>query len=62
MTFLSVAAGAFLGNILTLFVVGLLVKRNEAKQLAEAKKLQEGYLEMVRRERARLENYAKMES
>ena len=65
MTLLAIAVGAtlgsFLGNLLTFFVVGLLAKRNEAKQQAEVEKLRKGYLEMVQRERTRLENYARME-
>lgn len=65
MTLLAIAAGAtlgsFLGNTLTLFVVGLLVKRNEEKQQAEVERLRQGYLEMAQRERTRLENYARME-
>ncbi len=66
MTFLAVALGSllgsFLGNMGVFWVIGAMAKRTEKKQLEELQKLQQGYLEMVERERARIENYAKMES
>jgi len=66
MTFLAIAAGAtigsFLGNTLVFFVIGVMAKRNEAKQLAELQELQKGYLDMVQREQTRMEAYAKLES
>jgi hypothetical protein len=66
MTFLAVAAGAFLGSLLgntgVFFIIGLMAKRQEKKQLEELQQLQRGYLEMVEREKKRMENYAKMES
>ena len=65
MTFLAVAAGSFLGSLLgnmgVFFVIGLMAKRQEKKQLEELQQLQQGYLEMVEREKKRMENYAKME-
>ena len=38
-----------------------MAKRQEKKQLEELQKLQQGYLDMVEREKKRMENYAKME-
>jgi hypothetical protein len=66
MTFLAVAAGSFLGSLLgnmgVFFIIGLMAKRQEKKQLEELQKLQQGYLDMVEREKKRMENYAKLES
>ena len=66
MTFLAVALGSllgsFLGNIGVFWAIGAMAKKAEKKQLEDLQKLQQGYLEMVERERARIENYAKMES
>jgi membrane protein YqaA with SNARE-associated domain len=66
MSFLAVALGcllgSFVGNVSVFWVIGLMAKRAEKKQLEELQKLQQGYLEMAQRERTRLENYAKMES
>jgi membrane protein YqaA with SNARE-associated domain len=65
MTFLAVAlgslVGSFLGNIGVFWVLGTMAQRAEKKQLAELQKLQQGYLNMVEREKKRMENYAKME-
>lgn len=55
------ALGTLLGNMGLLWVVGTLVKRQEKKQIKELQKLQQGYLDMVEREKKRMENYAKME-
>ena len=66
MSFLTVAlgclVGSFVGNVSVFWVIGLMAKRAEKKQLKELQKLQQGYLEMAQREKTRLENYAKMES
>jgi membrane protein YqaA with SNARE-associated domain len=66
MTFAAVALGSllgsFLGNVSVFWVLGLMAKRAEKKQLEQLKKLQDGYLEMAQRERERLEKYAQMES
>ena len=65
MTFLAIAAGAavgsFLGNTAVFWVIGLMAERNQKKQQAELEELQKGYLDMVQREKTRMENYAKME-
>ena len=65
MTFLAVAVGAaigsFLGNTAVFWVIGLMAERNQKKQQAELEELQKGYLDMVQREKTRMENYAKME-
>jgi membrane protein DedA with SNARE-associated domain len=65
MTFLAVAAGSllgsFLGNMGVFWVIGAMAQRAERKKLEELHKLQQSYLEMVERERTRLEKYAKME-
>ena len=56
------ALGTFCGNVGLFWFIGNMAKRQEKQQLRELQKLQQGYLEMVERERARIENYAKMES
>jgi len=65
MTFLAVALGAligsFLGNVSVFLVIGTMAKQAEKKQLQELQKMQQGYLDMVQREKARMENYAKLE-
>ena len=65
MTFLLVAAGSFLGtlfgNLGLFYIIGIVAQRKEKKQLEELQKMQQGYLEMVQRERERLEKYAQME-
>jgi membrane protein YqaA with SNARE-associated domain len=65
MTFLAVAAGSlvgsFLGNMFVFWIIGVMVKRAEKKQLEELQKLQQSYLDMVEREKKRMANYAKME-
>ena len=66
MTFLAVAVGAaigsFLGNTAVFWVIGARAERNQKKQLAEMREVQQDYLDMVQREQTRMENYAKMES
>jgi hypothetical protein len=65
MTFLAVALGSllgsFLGNVGVFWVIGAMAKKAEKKQLEDLQKLQQGYLDMVEREKKRMENYAKME-
>jgi hypothetical protein len=55
------ALGTFCGNLGLFWVIGTMAKRQERAQRAELERLQQGYLEMVQREKARMENYAKME-
>lgn len=55
------ALGTFCGNFGLFWIIGTMAKRQEKKQLEELQKLQQGYLDMVQREKARMENYAKME-
>jgi hypothetical protein len=66
MTFLVVSLGSllgsFLGNVGVFWVIGAMAKKAEKKQLEDLQKLQQGYLDMVEREKKRMENYAKMES
>lgn len=65
MTFLVVVTGTFLGTLLgnmgLLYLIGVIAQRKEKEQIKELQKLQKGYLEMVQRERERLEKYAQME-
>lgn len=55
------AVGTLLGNMGLFWVIGTMAKRQEKKQLEELQKLQQGYLEMVQREKKRMEAYAQME-
>ena len=65
MTFLAVALGSligsFLGNVTVFMVIGTMAKKVEKKQLEELQKMQQAYLDMVQREKTRMENYARME-
>jgi hypothetical protein len=58
---LASAIGTLAGNLGLFFVIGKMAQRQEKKQLEELHRLQQGYLEMVERERKRMANYAKME-
>ena len=66
MTFLAVAIGAalgsFLGNTAVFWAIGLMAERNQKKQQAELKAMEKAYMEVIRQEQTRMENYAKMES
>ena len=55
------ALGTFCGNLGLFWIIGTMAKRQEKKQLEELQKLQQGYLDMVQREKTRMENYAKLE-
>lgn len=58
----ATALGTFSANIGLFWVIGTMAKRQQEAQQKELERLQRGYLEMVQREKTRLENYAKMES
>ena len=66
MTFLAIAAGAaigsFLGNTAVFWVIGAMAERAQKKQRAELEAMEKSYMEVIQRERNRMENYAKMES
>ena len=55
------ALGTLVGNLGLFWVIGKMAQRQEKKQLEEIQKLQQGYLEMVQRESARMKKYAEME-
>jgi hypothetical protein len=55
------ALGTLVGNLGLFWVIGKMAQRQERKQLEEVQKLQQGYLEMVEKEKVRMENYARME-
>ncbi len=61
LTFAATVLGSVVGNLVVFYVLGAMAKRVERKQREELERLQQGYLEMVERERARLENYARLE-
>lgn len=57
----AAALGTFCGNVGLFWVIGVMAKRQEKAQRVELEKLQQGYLDMVEREKKRMENYARME-
>ena len=57
----ATALGTFCGNVGLFFLIGTMARRQERKQLQELQRLQQGYLDMVEREKKRMENYARME-
>jgi membrane protein DedA with SNARE-associated domain len=61
LTFAATALGTLVGNLSLFFVIGKMAQRQEKKQLEEVQKLQQGYLDMVEREKKRMANYARME-
>jgi membrane protein YqaA with SNARE-associated domain len=66
MTFLAIAAGAalgsFLGNTAVFWVIGIMAERTQKKQRAELEAMEKSYMEVIQRERNRMEAYAKLES
>jgi membrane protein DedA with SNARE-associated domain len=60
-TFAATVLGSVVGNLVVFYVLGAMAKRVEKEQLKELERLQQGYLEMVAKERERMENYARME-
>jgi hypothetical protein len=60
-TFAATVLGSVVGNLVVFYILGAMAKRVEKQQREELERLQQGYLEMVDRERKRMENYARME-
>jgi membrane protein DedA with SNARE-associated domain len=58
---LASALGTLMGNLVLFWVIGRMAQRQERKQLEEVQRIQQGYLELIQRERERLEKYAQME-
>ena len=65
MTLLAITIGSLVGTLLgnlTLFwIIGKIAQNQEKEKLREVQRLQQGYLEMVQRESARMKKYAEME-
>jgi membrane protein DedA with SNARE-associated domain len=61
LTFAATVLGSVVGNLVVFYILGAMAKRVEKQQREELERLQQGYLEMVDRERKRMENYARME-
>jgi hypothetical protein len=62
LTFAATVLGSVVGNLVVFYILGAMAKRVEKEQREELERLQQGYLEMVDKERARMEAYAKLES
>ena len=62
LTFAATVLGSVVGNLVVFYILGAIAKRVEKQQREELERLQQGYLDMVDRERARMEAYAKLES
>jgi hypothetical protein len=60
-TFAATVLGSVIGNLVVFYVLGAMAKRVERQQREELERLQQGYLEMVEREKKRMENYARLE-
>ena len=65
MTLLAITIGSLVGTLLgnlTLFwVIGKIAQNQEKEKLREIQRLQQGYLDMVQKESARMKKYAEME-
>jgi membrane protein DedA with SNARE-associated domain len=61
LTFTATVLGSVVGNLVVFYILGAMAKRVEKQQMEELERLQQGYLEMVDKERKRMENYARME-
>jgi membrane protein DedA with SNARE-associated domain len=61
LTFAATVLGSVIGNLVVFYILGAMAKRVERKQREELERLQQGYLDMVEREKKRMENYARME-
>ena len=53
--------GTLLGNLALFWIIGRIAQNQEKEKLREVQRLQQGYLEMVQRENARMKKYAEME-
>jgi hypothetical protein len=62
LTFAATVLGSVVGNLVVFYILGAMAKRVEKQQREELERLQQGYLDMVDKERARMEAYAKLES
>ena len=60
-TFAATVLGSVVGNLVVFYVLGAMAKKVEQQQREELERLQQGYLEMVAKERKRMEAYAKLE-
>ena len=60
-TFTATVLGSVVGNLVVFYFLGMMAKRIERQQKRELERLQQGYLEMVEKEKKRMENYARME-
>ena len=58
---LASALGTFIGNFALFWVIGIQAQRAQKVQRDEMRRVHASYLEMVEREKKRIENYAKME-
>jgi hypothetical protein len=61
LTFAATVLGSVVGNLVVFYILGAMAKRVEKQQQEELERLQQGYLDMVDKERARMEAYAKLE-
>ena len=65
MTLLAITIGSLVGTLLgnlTLFwIIGKIAQNQEKEKLREVQRLQQGYLDMVQKESARMKRYAEME-
>ena len=61
LTFAATVLGSVIGNLVVFYILGAMAKKVEQQQREELERLQQGYLEMVDKERKRMENYARME-
>ncbi len=59
--FLASALGTILANLAIIFLIGWRAIQQEKKQVAELQKRHQSYLDMVRKESLRMQNYARME-
>ena len=65
MTLLAITIGSLvgtlLGNLALFWIIGKIAQNQEKEKLREVQRLQQGYLDMVQRESARMKKYAEME-